>query len=332
MGLFGQKKISWDEEEEEPETQPEEGKVLEKGETEEKVEAEVVEVRTTTYLTPTKEPRKIVHQSRRVTEVSERLNRLPVNDRYQLCTDVAASVIEGIIPCAIIGGRGGTGKSHMVVEELLKMKYKRVEHEDYILIKAGVSPFGLYKFIVMMEEKAIAARAQADGKKGKNGKPVKPKIPVIVIDDVPFWKDKKMLDLMKGLTGTEDRRIVSWLTDRAEIDREEAKKLGKLPAQVEYTGGVIVITNEAEKTMNKPLLDRSIYLPLEVTDEEMAERMRTLVHKVEPGMDKKLKQDVLNWILSAEYEGKERSMRTLVKALKLARANPQNWLRMVQIV
>ena len=131
---------------------------------------------------------------------------------------------------------------------------------------------------------------------------------------------------------TSDKRIVSWLTDRAELDPEEAKKLGKLPAQVEYSGGVIVITNEEEKKMNNAILDRTVYLPIEVNDEEMQERMRHLVNRLEPGMDKELKIKVLNWLLSNEYEGEERSMRTLVKSLKLARANPRNWKRMVQIV
>ena len=84
--------------------------------------------------------------------------------------------------------------------------------------------------------------------------------------------------------------------------------------------------------MNNAVLDRSMYLPIEVTDAEMQERMKSLIHKIEPKMDKKLKRDVLNWLLSDQYEGKERSMRTLVKSLKLAKANPQNWLRMVQVV
>ena len=84
--------------------------------------------------------------------------------------------------------------------------------------------------------------------------------------------------------------------------------------------------------MNDAIVDRSIWLPIEVTEMEMAERMRSLLPKIMPQMEKKLKKQVLDWLLSNEYEGKERSMRTLVKALQLANANPNNWLRMVQIV
>ena len=271
------------------------------------------------------------YEKRTVSTVTERLNRLNVNDRMDLMASIASAVIEGTIACCLIGGSPGLGKTHTVVEELLKKKYKRVEHQDYLIIKAGVSAFGVYKLIVEWAEKAKQAQADANDKKAK-GKKVKAKIPVIVFDDVPLWQDKRMVDLLKALMDTSDRRIVSWLTDRSETDPEVAKKLGKLPAQVEYTGGVIVITNEDEKKMNKAVLDRTVYLPIEVNDAEMQERMRTLCDRLEPGMDKRLKHQVLNWILSSKYEGAERSMRTLVKALKLARANPHRWEHMVQVV
>ena len=334
MGLFGRaKKITW---EEEPETEPAQ------------VE-EVLEVQPNTgeqEWEPVKEPATVAPQPmtprtvqkeqqrpRRQSTVTERLNRLHINDRMELMADVAGAVFEGSINSCIIGGSPGLGKTHTVVEELAKKKYKRVEHEDYIVIKAGVSAFGVYKFVVKMAEKAVDARAAVKGKKNQKGEALKPKIPVIIFDDVPFWNDKRFVDLLKALTDTSDRRTVSWLTDRAAlVDPEEAKQLGKLPAQVDYTGGVIVITNEEEKKMNNAVLDRSMYLPIEVTDAEMQERMKSLIHKIEPKMDKKLKRDVLNWLLSDQYEGKERSMRTLVKSLKLAKANPQNWLRMVQVV
>lgn len=325
MGLFGKRKeITWDDEEVDEEIEPEAITPSQEEEPQVREQPQKQVVQT---------PRTVVRQQeRRVSTVTERLNRLDVNSRMDLMSDIAASVIEGTIPCCLIGGSPGLGKTHTVVEELLKKKYKRVEHEDYIVIKAGVSAFGVYKFVVSMAEKALQARANAMGKKGQNGKPMKPRIPIIVFDDVPFVSDKRLVDLLKALMDTSDRRIVSWLTDRAELDPEEAKKLGKIPAQVEYTGGVIVITNEEEKKINKAIIDRTVYLPIEVTDAEMQERMRTLVHRLEPGMDKQLKVNVLNWLLSTEYEGAERSMRTLVKALKLARANPQNWKRMVQVV
>jgi len=335
--MFSKKKISWtDDSEEEVEVQmetppPQDGNTAAEPPAKSKAVPGLSDPRTL-----------IIAQERKISTIEERLNRLPVNERFALMSDSASSVIEGTIKSIIIGGDPGLGKTHEVVENLLKKKYKRVENEDYILIKAGVSAFGVYKFVVLMAERAETAHALRAEKEKENIErvkrnlkplPIKVKIPVIVFDDVPLWKgEPRLLELVKGLTDTSDRRIVSWLTDRAELDPEKAKKLGKLPAQVEYTGGVIIITNEDRKVMNDAIVDRSIWLPIEVSEMEMAERMRTLLAKIMPHMDNKLKKQVLNWLLSNEYEGKERSMRTLVKALQLANANPNNWLRMVQIV
>jgi hypothetical protein len=332
MSLFNRKakKISWDEPTE-TEDEEEQSQVEEELPIQDPVKKETVRQHIKSNNQPTHSRVEVAPAPRRVSTVTERLNRLNVNDRMDLMADVASSVIEGTIPCCLIGGDPGIGKTHTIVEELLKKKYKRVEHQDYLIIKAGVSAFGVYKLVVEWSEKAKQAKAEAKSKKAK-GQKAKAKVPVIVFDDVPLWSEKRMVDLLKGLMDTSDRRIVSWLTDRSETDPEQAKKLGKLPAQVEYTGGVIVITNEDEKRMNKAVIDRTVYLPIEVSDIEMQERMKTLCNRLEPGMDNRLKQQVLNWILSSKYEGKERSMRTLVKALKLARANPNRWEYMVQVV
>ena len=350
MGFFGKaKRIVWDEEEQEPPEVPETKNEIIEVEVNESPESKSTSSKNHTKPKPTatvergrNEARKIKREydtNRKITTVTERLNRLAVNDRMDMMAQIASAVIEGTISCCLIGGSPGLGKTHCVVEDLLKGKYKRVEHEDYLIIKAGVSAFGVYKLVVEWAEKAHQAKAEAKSNKSK-GLKVTAKIPVIVFDDVPLWSDRRMVDLLKALMDTSDRRIVSWLTDRSETDPEKAKQLGKLPAQVEYTGGVIVITNEDEKKMNPAVLDRTMYLPIEVNAEEMKHRMRTICPLLEKGMDPKLRQQVLEWILSDKYEGKERSMRTLVKALKLAASAPKgtdrngrpHWEKTVSIV
>jgi len=74
-------------------------------------------------------------------------------------------------------------------------------------------------------------------------------------------------------------------------------------------------------------------LPLAVSDEEMMVRMKLLGPSMGPKlMDERLRQTVVNWLCSNEFEGEERSMRTLHKALHLAAANPKNWKNMCQIL
>ena len=131
--MFSKKKISWDDEDEvQMETPPPQ-------------DGTAAEPPAETKAVPgINDPRSLViAQERKISTVEERLNRLEVNERFDLMSDTASSVIEGTIKSAIIGGDPGLGKTHEVVENLLKKKYKRVENEDYILIKAGVSAFGV---------------------------------------------------------------------------------------------------------------------------------------------------------------------------------------------
>ena len=57
---------------------------------------------------------------RKQSTVTERLNRLHINDRMELMADVAGAVFEGSINSCVIGGSPGLGKTHTVVEELAK--------------------------------------------------------------------------------------------------------------------------------------------------------------------------------------------------------------------
>jgi hypothetical protein len=219
--------------------------------------------------------------------------------------------------------------------ECLK-KSGMVEGKDYLIIKAGVSAFGCYTIICKWAE--MAEQALQD-KKSKGDKAKKNGVVLLIFDDVPMFVggERRLTELIKAITDSsgdeQDGRKVSWLTNATEIDPEAAKAKGKLPFEVIYKGGVIIITNEEESKISKPLKDRALYLPLAVSDEEMVERMKLLGSTMGPKtMNAALRQQVVNWICSNEFEGEERSLRTLHKALSLAAANPKNWKNMCQIL
>ena len=263
----------------------------------------------------------------------ERTSKMHINQRLATMESLMKAVIHGVIPAVMVQSGPGIGKTHTLLELFKQMGL--VENVDFIIIKAGVSAYGVYKQVCYWAD--VAKQREEDAKK-KDGKNVankkKPTVPVLVFDDVPMFGDKRLVDIMKGLMDTYKVRKITWLTDRATLDPEEAKAKNKLPAQVEYTGGVIILTNEELKKIDKPMMDRSIFMPIQVTDAEMMERMRTIAasSKFEPDCDPKLKAAVVNWMCSNEYTGAERSMRTLVKAMKLAQADPKNWRDLVQIV
>ena len=272
-------------------------------------------------------------QKRIVKTRSERVNALPINKRYGAMETLFRAVLRGIIPATMVQSGPGIGKTHMLLEILKELGAK--ENIDYVIIKAGTSAFGIYKIVCHWAE--IAQQRDEDAKK-KDGKSQvkKPRaiVPTIILDDVFIPKTGPVVEVCKGLMDTYKVRQISWNTDRAEIDPEVAKEKGKLPAKVMFSGGVIILTNQKLKDIDKPMQDRAAFIPIQVTDAEMVERIKTIASssKFQPDVNPKLKMQVVNWLCSNEYEGDERSMRTLVKALGLAQADPKNWREIVQII
>ena len=296
------------------------------------VETQEIEVKNEKKLPVKSVSAKVEAGPRKITSRIDRTNRLDVNARMELMVSFYMAVINGVIKSLIVQGGPGLGKTYML-KQCLK-KAGMVEGKDYLIIKAGVSAFGCYTIICKWAE--MAEQALQDNK-SKGDKAKKAKNVVLIFDDVPLNLEKRLTEIIKGITDSSgdenDGRKVSWLTAATEIDPEAAKAKGKLPSEVTYKGGVIIITNEEEKKIDKPLKDRALYLPLAVSDEEMMVRMKLLGPSMGPKlMDERLRQTVVNWLCSNEFEGEERSMRTLHKALHLAAANPKNWKNMCQIL
>ncbi len=272
--------------------------------------------------------------ARRTRSRAEIAARMPINARMQLMEDYYNCVLDGTIPSFMVQGGPGLGKTYILLELFKKRGW--IEGKDYLIIKAGVSAFGVYGIICKWADKAEQAIQDA---KGRGDKTFKVKMPVLVFDDVPMFgagKEARLTEIIKAMTDSTagpEGRLVSWRTNKTKDDPEEAKAKGTYPSEVRYKGGVIIITNEDAKKIDKPTQDRSVPLFLTVTDEEMIERMKLLAPKMGPKtMDAKLKQNVVDWLCSSEFEGEELSMRTLHKALSLANANPKRWKTMCAIL
>ena len=298
------------------------------------VETQEVEVKNEKKLPVKSASVKVEVGPRKITSRIDRTNRLDVNARMELMVSFYMAIINGVIKSLIVQGGPGLGKTYMLMQCLKKAGM--VEGKDYLIIKAGVSAFGCYTIICKWSE--MAEQALQDNK-SKGDKAKKVRMPLLIFDDVPMFVggEKRLTELIKAITDSSgdenDGRKVSWLTAHTELDPEAAKAKGKLPSEVIFKGGVIIITNEEESKISKPLKDRALYLPLAVSDEEMMVRMQLLGPKMGPNlMDAKLRQQVVDWLCSNEFEGDERSMRTLHKALNLAAANPKNWKNMCQIL
>ena len=271
--------------------------------------------------------------NRKTRSIAERIADYPINERMELMVQAYIKVLEGIITSVLVQGGPGLGKTYMLLELLKKRGW--VEGRDYLMIKAGVSAFGLYTQLCGWV-KRINKDIEAAEKKGiKN---FKVRWPLIIFDDVPLFQggEKRLTDAIKAIADStadpEMGRLISWKTATTSDDKDAQEK-GKLPSEIRWKGGVIIITNEPAKKIDKPIQDRTIPIFLTVTPTEMVERMVHLAPTMGPkGMNAALKQQVVDYLISSEFEGEELSMRTLHKALAIAHSDPQRWKMLVSIL
>jgi hypothetical protein len=278
-------------------------------------------------------PRQRLKTGQRTTKtVAERMLLNPVNERFAMVDTISRAVCYGDATSMIIQGRPGIGKSFGLMKVLKELGF--VEGENLFIVKGNITAFVFYQRLCDLQQVIENRKAEAK-EKGKSGptnaKSIRPIVPMIIFDDVPFWEDKKMMDLLKAATDTLNPRKVSWQSGRMEKDAETAKSKGGYPPDINFTGGLVVLTNVEEKKMNKALKDRSFYCPIPVTENEMIERMIHLAPNMGPeGMNVGLKKEVAHFVTDpTSFHGEEVSLRTLEKALRLANTNPKTWKRLV---
>lgn len=272
--------------------------------------------------------------NRKTRSRQEIIASMEINERMDLVLNYYTGVIGGVLTSVIVQGGPGLGKTYILLE--LFKKRGMIDGRDYLLIKAGVSAFGLYTQLCAWVKRIDEQIKEAEKRGIKN---YKVNWPVVVFDDVPLFGsggEGRLTETIKAMADStadpEKGRKISWKTDRTSDD-PEAQAKGKLPSSIYWKGGCIIITNEPVKKIDKPTQDRSVPIFLTVTPEEMVERMILLAPKMGPKtMNPALKQQVVDWLCSSEFEGEELSMRTLHKALQIAHANPKRWKPMCAIL
>lgn len=228
--------------------------------------------------------------------ITERLMKLPVAERFKTVETAVKMVINSIskdptvsaagINGVIICGQGGTGKTYLTTETLIKAGL--IDGKDWWKNSGKSSAFGLYQLLYEHKEGGI-----------------------IVLDDSDIWTDKEAVNILKAALDTYGKRVVSWNTKGAEQ--------AGLPKSFTTKAAVIFITNREEKDIPQPMRDRCIYIPLEVTREEMFERMHQILPNIEPKGKEHLemKREVLDYLTSVRIDtDDEVSLRTLYQAIK----------------
>lgn len=229
----------------------------------------------------------------------------------------------------IITGQAGVGKTADVTSTLHSMGLK--EGIGYVKISGGLSAVGLYQSLFVNHDKLIL---------------------IDDCDDVFTGSDNQLTDnILKAALDTKEKRDVSrvvsgyWnavgmdmvdilsIYETGHVKTEEFKydssgnlidytKLkGKYPNRFEFTGRVIFITNlDAGSDISDALISRSLHIDVNLSRDQVLERMEKIMQYIKKNVDPMLKQQAL-WFLNyvtRSYECKfPLNLRSLVHAINI---------------
>lgn len=238
-----------------------------------------------------------------------------ISERFEILDILTRAAIVGECRGLIISGAPGIGKSYGV-EQILR-DYDP-EAQVFEIVKGFTRATGLLKLLYKFRHEGN----------------------ILVFDDCDsIFNDEVALNLLKSVTDTTQRRIVSWLAESNMIDDETYEKI---PRNFEFNGSVIFLTNlDFEGMVEKghklsphleALMSRSHYLDLSMRSrEDYLVRVRQVIRQgLLSDLSPEMRADIITFIEANYKNMRELSIRACVKLAAL-RVASDSWEKIARI-
>jgi hypothetical protein len=225
-----------------------------------------------------------------------------VAEKFDYIKDVCRMVINGVNPSALIMGRSGVGKTHLVRSVMEEAGL--VADKDYLFVSGHTSAFGLYKLLHDNREHFI------------------------IFDDCDScFKDMKSVNLLKCALDSYDIRRVSWFSEKTD-DKDD------IEPYFNFEGRIIFISNLYAEQIDEAVRSRSFCMNLRMTNDEVTEHMRGIVEKLEPDVALATKLEVLEYVDSISGSFGSYGLRSLIQSIRIREGHTKgnSWKSMIQIV
>ena len=202
----------------------------------------------------------------------------------------------GLQPSLVITGSAGTGKTHIVKSTLEEMGLK--ESTDFVHFKGRATPAGL--FVTLYEN---------------NDK-------IIVLDDCDsVFKDDDAVNILKGALDSYDTRKISYISTKSLKDEFGSE----VPRHFEFSGRIIFISNINQSKLDEAIRSRSFVADVDLTNDQMFERIEQLMEKMESRVPAAAKAQALELMkeLDKEFEI-EINLRSFIKAARICAMGFEN--------
>jgi len=241
-----------------------------------------------------------------------------LQERFDVLSMMTDAAIAGDVRALVVSGPAGLGKSFTVEKALELHDPSEANHR---IVKGYVRAPGLFKLLYQHRQA------------GK----------VLVFDDADaIWFDDVSINLLKAVCDSNDKRIVSYITEGALVDEESAELL---PKSFQFDGTIIFITNHDFDAMidrgdkgaphMQAMMSRAHYIDLAMkTTRDYLIRIRQVVRDgllENIGLDKTGQSDVLAYVEDNHNKLRELSLRMVLKIGKIRKTNATNWRKIVKI-
>lgn len=260
-------------------------------------------------MTETRIKRKYVRKNAVIDPAQVEPSMYTINERFEFVSQMVMMLASGDQASVVLTGPGGLGKSHTVMQSLIKSGYDDlsgmdIELENYPDLKvfskvSGYStPKGLYKELY-------------DNRFANC---------VIVFDDIDnILQNDVSVNLLKAALDSYSTRIISWKSRVIDED---------LPSSFEFKGKVVFISNMSSARIDQAILSRSLTVDLSMTNVEKIDRMKHLLAQDDfmPEYETQFKNEALALIETVKDKVRDLSLRTLIQVTKIRASNPDgNW-------
>jgi hypothetical protein len=249
---------------------------------------------------------------------------LDPDTRFGHMSDLVSLVARGNRNSLVIYGGAGIGKTYVVTETIGNEGLQK--NKDWIMIKGKITTSALYQTLFMHRKGTL-----------------------LVFDDTDsIWGDAEAANILKAALDSYDERTISWVSprntnvslmndeekaeynssidDRLLADPGDAKI--KLPTEFAYNGKIIFISNLKEEKFDKAVLNRSAKINMELTQEEIFTRMKSILQFIgDNSVPMAVKEEIFEYIYEASGKRilNNVSMRTFVAAEDLYKSGLPNW-------
>lgn len=190
--------------------------------------------------------------------------RLPYEEKFEMVATYSDMIKQGYINSAIIFGTAGIGKDHTV---------ESVLGDDAVYYKGGIK--GTYDLVKILYEHR------------KNS--------LLVFSDFDSCiKNIDQRNIMKAALEDKDKRYINW------GDHVKEAKKKSIPSKFEFTSGVVFISNI--KRFDPALKSRSVPVDLNLTKNEILNRIKDKIEEFMPKIPLKIKMEVLDYIISIKSD------------------------------